>query len=108
MSYLFLLTGFPGTGKLTVGRALQGLLEARGDTVRMVDNHSINNTIFRLVENDGLTPLPDEVWTQVGRIATTVFETVEALTPRHWHVISTAYLDGKTDVVTRFDANEKP
>lgn len=94
---LFLLTGFPGTGKLTVARTLVDLLAAEGETVRLVDNHSINNTIFRLIEQDGLTPLPREVWDRVGEVWGTVIRTVETLSPKSWHMVFTAYLDGVTD-----------
>lgn len=94
---LFVITGFPGTGKLTISRALSGLLEARGETVRVVDNHWINNPIFGLVAADGVTPLPAAVWERVGEVAGAVVGTVEELTPRHWHVIFTAYLDGESD-----------
>lgn len=94
---LFLLTGFPGSGKFTVARALAAQIEAVGDTVRLVDNHWINNPIFGLVDQDGVTPLPKEIWNRVGEVADAVIRTVEQLTPRSWHVIFTAYLDGVTD-----------
>ncbi len=94
---LFLLTGFPGTGKLTVARSLAQQIEAIGETVRVVDNHWINNPIFGLVAQDGMTPLPWTVWERVGEVAEAVIRTVEELTPRGWHVIFTAYLDGVTD-----------
>lgn len=94
---MFLITGFPGTGKLTVARALASLLEAGGETVRVVDNHWINNPIFGLVVNDGITPLPAAVWDRVGEVAGAVIRTVEELTPPDWHLIFTAYLDGTSD-----------
>ena len=94
---LFLLSGFPGTGKLTVARSLAQQIEAAGETVRVVDNHWINNPIFGLVAQDGMTPLPSTVWDRVGEVAEAVIRTVEELTPRGWHVIFTAYLDGVTD-----------
>ena len=105
-SYLFLITGFPGTGKLTVARALAGLLEAQGQTTRVVDNHWINNPIFGLIEQDGVTPLATEVWDRVGEVAGAVVRTVEDLTPQAWHIIFTAYLDGVSDTgtVTRLEA----
>lgn len=104
-THLFLLTGFPGSGKLTVARSLAKLIETGGGTVRVVDNHWINNPIFGLVEQDGVTPLPREVWARVGEVADAVIRTVEELTPRSWHVIFTAYLDGVTDTgfVSRLD-----
>ena len=94
---LFLLMGFPGTGKLTVAQALARRIETAGETARVVDNHWINNPIFGLVAQDGLTPLPTAVWDRVGEIAEAVTRTVEELTPRSWHIIFTAYLDGVTD-----------
>ena len=94
---LFLLTGFPGTGKLTVARALATQIEAAGDTVRVVDNHWIINPIIGLVAQDGLTPLPSTVWDRVGEVTEAVVRTVEELTPRAWHLIFTAVVDSVTD-----------
>jgi adenylate kinase len=94
---LYLLTGFPGSGKFTVARALAEQIEAMGETARVVDNHWINNPIFGLVDQDGITPLPSEVWDRVGEVADAVIRTVEGLTPRSWHVIFTTHLDGVTD-----------
>jgi len=96
-SHLFALTGFPGTGKLTVAEALADLLSRGDETVRIVDNHWINNPIFGLIDQDGMTPLPEPVWDRVGEVAAAVIRTVEDLTPRTWHTIFTAYLDGVTD-----------
>ncbi|MEE9298118.1 MAG: chloramphenicol phosphotransferase [Acidimicrobiia bacterium] len=94
---MFLLTGFPGTGKLTVGTALRDLLEADGETVRVVDNHWINNPILGLIDQDGITPLPQGVWERVGEVADAVIRTAEEFTPPSWQLIFTAYLDGVTD-----------
>ena len=94
---LYLLSGFPGVGKLTVATGLAQRLEAGGETVRVVDNHWINNPIFGLVEQDGLTPLPLAVWDRVGEVADAVLKTVEELTPASWNLIFTAYVDGVTD-----------
>ena len=95
--HMFLLTGFPGTGKLTVARALATSLEEDGSIVRVVDNHWINNPIFGLVATDGVTPLPAGVWNRVGDVARAVFRTAEEITPRDWHLVFTAYLDGMND-----------
>lgn len=94
---LFALTGFPGVGKLTVARALADRIEATEDTALVVDNHWINNPIFGLVDQDGVTPLPPAVWDRVGEVAQAVVRTVEELTPPDWHAIFTAYLDGVSD-----------
>lgn len=80
-----------------MARALAEQIEGSGDTVRVVDNHWINNPIFGLVDQDGVTPLPLEIWNRVGEVAEAVIRTVETLTPQSWHVIFTAYLDGVTD-----------
>lgn len=83
---MFLLTGFPGTGKLTVAKSLAELIEALGETVRIVDNHWIANPIFGLIEQDGVTPLQSAVWKRVGQVAEAVEGTIEDLTPPHWHL----------------------
>ena len=73
--------GFPGIGKLTIARALARLVEDADTTVRVVDNLSINNVIFRLVDQDGLRPLPDGTWDRVGDVAAAVLMTIETITP---------------------------
>ncbi len=97
MSFVIVLTGFPGTGKLTIARLIAASIENAGRVARVIDNHWINNPIFGLIEQDGLTPLPPEVWECVGDVTRAVFKTVETLTPREWDVVFTVYLDGETD-----------
>ena len=91
------LTGFPGVGKLTTALAIKAETERAGGRVLVVDNHWINNPILGLIDQDGVTPLPDGVWEQVGVVAGAVFNTLEQHTPLSWNVILTAYLDGHTD-----------
>ena len=98
MVAVYFLTGFPGTGKLTIARTLADRLEAADETVRIIDNHWIANPIFGLVPHDGVSPLPRGVWDRVGEVASAVFRTVEELTPPEWNLIFTAYLDGVTDI----------
>jgi hypothetical protein len=86
---LFLLIGFSGTGKLTVAKALRSLLMDRGRTVRLVDNHYVNNPIFGLVENDGVRQLPAGTWDMVGEVRDAIVRTVETLSPRDWSFIFT-------------------
>jgi hypothetical protein len=83
------LIGFSGTGKLTVAKALRSLLMDRGRTVRLVDNHYVNNPIFGLVENDGVRQLPAGTWDMVGEVRDTIVRTVETLSPRDWSFIFT-------------------
>jgi hypothetical protein len=68
------LVGFSGTGKLTIARVLARLVGAK-----VVDNHWICNPIFGLIDPDGITPLPNAVWTQVARVQDAVLETIATL-----------------------------
>jgi hypothetical protein len=54
---LFYLIGFAGVSKYTVAKALAALTGAR-----VVDNHTINNPIFGLIEQEGVKPLPPEIF----------------------------------------------
>jgi hypothetical protein len=94
---IFLLTGFPGTAKYTVARAHARLIEERGETVRVVDNHCINNPIFGLIGADGIAPLPRQAWDRVREVAGAVLRMVEELTPREWHLVFTAFINGDDD-----------
>ena len=58
-------------------------------TVRLVDNHYVNNPIFGLVDNDGVRPLPDGTWDRVGEVRDAIVNTVETLSPRDWCFIFT-------------------
>jgi predicted kinase len=71
--FLYLL-GFAGTGKLTIARAF-----ARAVGAKVVDNHWINNPIFGLIDTDGMSPLPNEVWTQTAKVREAVLETIATL-----------------------------
>src|SRR6266699_2056344 len=60
--YLF---GFAGAGKLTIAKEIV----ERWDSI-LVDNHYVNNVIFRLIDIDssGAAGLSDEVWEHVIRV----------------------------------------
>jgi len=70
------LLGHPGSGKLTISRALSPSIGAL-----IVDNHWICNPIFELIEADGITPLKEGVWEQVGKVRDAVMETIATLSP---------------------------
>src|SRR5262245_935835 len=75
MTNLFVyLVGFAGTGKLTIARTFAHLVGSK-----VVDNHWINNPIFGLIDPDGMTRLPDEVWPQVAKVREAVLETIATL-----------------------------
>ncbi len=78
------LLGHPGVGKYTVARKLAAKTGAH-----IVDNHYVNNPILGLVETDGVTPLPKEVWARVGEVRSAVLQTVAELSPHGWSFIFT-------------------
>ena len=73
---LIILIGFAGTGKYTIGREL-----CRRTGAKLVDNHLINNPIFRVVDADGVTPLPAAVWEKVKGIRRIVYDAIREISP---------------------------
>jgi hypothetical protein len=73
---IVLLIGLAGTGKYTIGREL---CERTG--ANLIDNHLINNPIFKVVNADGVTPLPARVWDRVKEVRATVYEAIRELSP---------------------------
>ncbi|MEP6872432.1 MAG: chloramphenicol phosphotransferase [Anaerolineaceae bacterium] len=87
---IYHLIGKPGVGKYTVGSELVRLTGAR-----FVDSHSIANVIFNLIDPDGLTPLPDGIWSRVGQVRAAVLDTIIHLSPPHLSFVFTNYLRGE-------------
>ena len=73
---MVVLIGFAGTGKYTIGREL---CERTG--AKLIDNHLINNPIFRVVNADGVTPLPAGVWDRVKEVRAAVYKAIRELAP---------------------------
>src|SRR4030081_2347367 len=73
---MVLLIGFAGTGKYTIGREL---CERTG--ARLIDNHLINDPIFRVINADGVTPLPFGVWDRVKEVRAAVYKAIRELSP---------------------------
>ena len=73
--YLF---GFAGSGKLTIAKAIA----ARWDCV-LVDNHSINNVIFAVIDLDSREKgeLSDQVWDSVIRVRHAALDAIRKLSP---------------------------
>jgi hypothetical protein len=81
---VFYLIGPPGVGKYTVGKII-----AERTSAKLVDNHYSINPIFGLIEQDGRTPLPAEIWPLVGRVRSAVLETIATWSPRDWNFVFT-------------------
>ena len=85
------LIGFAGSGKLTIAKAIQ----ARYDSV-LVDNHLVNNVIFSMIDPDGKTRLPKDVWVNVGRVRDAVFDTIRDLAkPSRSFIFTNELLEGE-------------
>jgi hypothetical protein len=93
---VFYLIGPPGVGKYTVGRII-----AERTSAKLVDNHYSINPIFGLIEQDGRTPLPPQLWQQVGNVRSAVLETIAMFSPRDWSFVFThAASDDPSDAPT--------
>ncbi|HEY3025116.1 MAG TPA: hypothetical protein VGJ55_03090 [Pyrinomonadaceae bacterium] len=84
---LVLLIGFAGTGKYTIGREL-----CRRTGAKLVDNHLIANPVFTVVNADGITPLPKEVWAKLKEIRRIVYESIRELSPANLGFVLTMEL----------------
>jgi len=71
MGVFVLLIGFPGVGKLTIAQELRTLISAK-----IVDNHWFNNPILRLLNEDGTTELPKEIWNFTGQVRQVVLDAI--------------------------------
>lgn len=86
---VYLVVGFPGTGKYTVGKELVAQL---GEKARLVDNHHINNVVFGVLPVDGVTPLPDAVWDLVTDVRRAVLTAAEKLAPADFSFVFTNFI----------------
>ncbi|WP_349963456.1 chloramphenicol phosphotransferase [Rhizobium sp. ZPR3] len=87
MRIFVLLMGFPGVGKLTIANELSTLVSAK-----VIDNHWFNNPIFRLLDDDGTTPLPKGISEYTGRIRQVVLDAIVAYSPPSANYIFTQAL----------------
>jgi len=86
---IFHLIGSPGVGKYTVGNELATLTGAR-----LVDNHAVANVIFNVLDQDGIKPLPRDVWQYVGSVRRAVLDAMMHLSPPHLSFVFTNYIRG--------------
>ena len=89
---IYHLIGAPGVGKYTVGKELSALTGAR-----LVDNHSINNVLFNVLDPDGIKPLPAEIWPRVAELRRIVLDTIMQVSPAHLSFIFTNYIQGENE-----------
>lgn len=86
------LIGPPGVGKMTIGTVVADALQAR-----LIHNHLWLNPIFTLVDQDGVTPLPSEVWSLTDAVRRNVFKAARELTPASWNLVFTHAAVGQND-----------
>jgi hypothetical protein len=98
---IFYLIGFAGVGKYTIAKAIAASLERHG-VCKTVDNHYVLNPIFNLIAQDGITPLPAQVWDHAMQVRLAVLATIEQVSPRDWNVVFTNELveDGLSEETT--------
>ncbi|EJC79124.1 hypothetical protein Rleg4DRAFT_0713 [Rhizobium leguminosarum bv. trifolii WSM2297] len=89
MGFRIVLIGFPGVGKLTIAKELSALVSAK-----IVDNHSINNPILRLLDEDGTASLPKGIWEFTGRVRQTVLDAITAYVPSANFIFTHAGIEG--------------
>lgn len=78
------LVGAAGVGKMTIGKHLAHALNAP-----LIHNHLWLNPIFGVIDQDGLTPLPAEVWPLTAQVRGAVFQAASSLAPPSWNLIFT-------------------
>ncbi|OMQ43776.1 chloramphenicol phosphotransferase [Ensifer sp. 1H6] len=99
MRVFVLLMGFPGVGKLTIANELRSLVSAK-----VIDNHWFNNPIFRLLDDDGMTPLPNGISEYTGRIRQVVLDAIVAYSPPSANFIFTqALVQGNQGSIRTFE-----
>lgn len=91
-STIFHLIGKPGVGKFTIGSAL-----AVATGARLVDNHSIANVIFNVLDQDGIKPLPEGVWSYVRMVRRAALDAIIDLSPAELSFVFTNYLAGESE-----------
>lgn len=88
LNHCIYIVGPPGVGKYTVGSMLAERMPAK-----FVDNHYWLNPVFGLIEQDGIRPIPRQLWEQVHRLRGVVMDTIATLSPDDWNFVFTLALE---------------
>jgi hypothetical protein len=91
------LIGFAGVGKYTIAKAIAAMMAGTLEVCKVVDNHYVLNPIFNLIAQDGVTPLPAQVWDNAMQVRLAVLATIEHLSPRDWNFVFTNELTEDSD-----------
>ena len=87
---IFYLFGFRGIGKLTISLEIQKIIPAI-----LVDNQFINNVVFGLIDPDGISPLPEQVWRNTRRVRKVVLDTIRDLSrPERNFIFTNELIEG--------------
>jgi len=78
------LLGFQGTGKSTIAKAICAIAD-----VKLVDNHSVYAPVVTLIHEDGITPIPERTWDNIGKIWEAVHDTITHISPKDYNFVIT-------------------
>lgn len=78
------LLGFPGVGKYTIAKCI-----AQQTGARLIDNHSLTNPIYNVIDLDHSKGLPPTFGHRVHQIFAAVFEAINTLSPADWSFVFT-------------------
>jgi hypothetical protein len=105
---IYLLMGYPGTGKYNVAREVVRQLLEVGHETKLVDNHTIADLLFPLVpQADGSSPLPPQLIVRYQEAREIVLQTIEELSPPEWSFVFTVHLvdsEGSRRFVKRLES----
>jgi hypothetical protein len=89
-TYVIYLLGYPGVGKYTIATEIAAMTGAV-----VVDNQLINHPVLTLLDWDGVSMLPPEIWRPIGQIREAVLAVLEDVAPRSIsYVLTNALEDG--------------
>lgn len=83
MPTLVYLVGPPASGKQTIGQALSAMTGAA-----LIDNHLINDSIFKAYGADGYTPLPGWIWGLVHQVRDATMTAASRAVPTLSHIFT--------------------